>query len=75
MLPNLFPNDEHLPRGALDIGSNYILLGPQEFHQIKNFFSFPLQIYASLQNWRIQRGVSFSIHRFARLHLPNGQIA
>jgi len=74
MLPDLFSDDEHLPQGALHIGSNYILLGPRELYQIDDSVSGALEKFASSQNWRIKKG-ALSVHRFARLHLPNGQIA
>jgi hypothetical protein len=75
MIPDLFPDKKQLPRGALDIGSNYVLLGPRELHQIHESIFPALERFASSQNWRIKGEKSMSFHRFARLLLPNGQIA
>jgi len=77
MLPDLFPDNKQLPQGALDIGSNYVLLGPWELHQLDKSVFPALERFAGSQDWRIKGGLGelLSIHRFARLLLPNGQIA
>ena len=75
MVPDLVPNKQ-LPSGALDIGSNYLLLRPRELHQMDESISHALEIFAISHNWRIKTdSESMTIHRFARLQLPNGQIA
>jgi len=74
MVPNLVP-DTQIPSGAVDIGSNYLLLWPRELHQIDETVSLALERFAISHNWRIKGGESMTIHRFARLQLPNGQIA
>jgi hypothetical protein len=76
MVPDLVPNKQ-LPSGALDIGSNYLLLQPRELHQIDEPVSLALERFATSHNWRIKgdSGALMTIHRFARLQLPNGQIA
>jgi hypothetical protein len=77
MIPDLFPDNKRLPRGAIDIGSSYLLLGPRELHQIDNSIIPALERLANSRNWQIKAedSESMSIHRFARLLLPNGQIA
>ena len=77
IIPDLFPDNKRLPRGAIDIGSSYLLLGPRKLHQIDNSIFPALERLANSRNWQIkaENSESMSIHRFARLLLPNGQIA
>jgi len=74
MVPDLV-TDKKLPSSALDTGSNFSLLGPQELHQIDDSVFLALERFVVSQNWQITGGESISIHRFAWLLLPNGQIA
>ncbi|KAF8487272.1 hypothetical protein DFH94DRAFT_621425 [Russula ochroleuca] len=74
MVPDLVPNKQ-LPSGTLNIGSNYLLLQPQELHQIDETVSIALETFAISQNWWIKEGDLMTIDWFVHLQLPNGQIA
>jgi hypothetical protein len=75
MAPDLFHVTEKLPTGACDIGENYILLGPRELHEMDVPTLEAFKRFSDLHRWRIKVGDSLSVDRFARLLLPNGQIA
>ena len=75
LAPDLLPTARKLPTGACDIGGNYLLLGPHEHHEMDAITLGAFQTFSDLHNWRIKNGDSLSIDRFARLLLPNGQIA
>ena len=53
MVPNLVLNKQ-IPSGALDIGSNYLLLRPRELHEIKEHVLLALEKFAISNNWRIK---------------------
>ena len=64
-----------LPAGTFDIGENYLLLGPCKHHQMDVTTLGAFQKISDMHNWRIKNRDSLSVDRFARLLLPNGQIA
>lgn len=74
MVPDLVLNKQ-IPSGALDIDSNYLLLWPQKLHEIKEHVSLALEKFAISNNWQIKGQESMTVHQFARLQLPNEQIA
>ena len=75
LAPDLLHTTGKLPAGAYDIGEKYLLLGPREHHQMDATTLGAFQIFSDMHNWRIKNGDSLSVDRFARLLLPNGQIA
>jgi hypothetical protein len=75
LAPDLFRVAEKLPSGACDIGENYVLLGPRERHEMDKTTLAAFKEFSDLHRWRIKNGDLFEIDRFARLLLPNGQIA
>jgi hypothetical protein len=74
MAPDLATSKKELPAGALDIGSNFVLLGPRQLCQMDEQVSKAMKAFALSQDWHIQDRHT-NLHRFARLLLPNGQIA
>ena len=50
MVPDLVP-DTQIPSGAVDIGSNYLLLRPRELYQIDETVSLALERFAISHNW------------------------
>jgi len=64
-----------LPASACDIGNNYLLLGPHKHHEMDATTLEAFQTFSDLHHWRIKHGDSLSVDRFARLLLPNGQVA
>ena len=75
LAPDLLCTTEKLPAGACDIGENYLLLGPHEHHTMDAAILEAFQTFSDLHHWRIVNGDSLSVDRFARLLLPNGQVA
>jgi len=75
LAPDLLHNTGKLPAGACDIGENYLLLGPREHYEMDTTTLGAFQTFSDLYNWRTKNGDSLSVDRFARLLLPNGQIA
>ena len=75
LAPDLLRTTEKLPAGACDIGENYLLLGPHEHHEMDATTLSAFQIFSDLYRWKIKHGDSLGVDRFARLLLPNGQIA
>ena len=73
--PDIIPTQDKLPRGALDLGKNFVLLHPQDLHLMDNLVSNALTTFSALQNWTIVIRNSMTVTRFARLLLPNGQVA
>ena len=64
-----------LPASTCDIGNNYLLLGPRKHHEMDVTTLEAFQTFSDLHHWRIKHGDSLSVDRFARLLLPNGQVA
>jgi|ERR1700722_20069311 len=60
MVPDL-ATSKTLPTGALDIGSNYVLLGPHQPCQMDKQVFGALKTFALSQNWHIQDGQA-SLH-------------
>ena len=77
LAPDLLRTTEKLPAGACDIGEKYLLLGPHEHHTMDAAILDAFRTFSDLHHWRIVNGDtdSLSIDRFARLLLPNGQVA
>jgi hypothetical protein len=75
LAPDLFRVTGKLPSSACDVGDNYVLLGPREHHEMDATTLEAFTRFSDLYRWRIKNGDSLSIDRFARLLLPNGQIA
>ena len=75
LAPDLLRTIENLPAGAYDVGERYLLLGPHEHHEMDTITYEAFQKFSDLYHWRIKHGDSLGIDRFARLLLPNGQIA
>jgi hypothetical protein len=76
MCPELDPDQSRLPRGAIDLGGGYILLRAKDdtFHETSGASSAAIRTYMGRttlvpSSWRPL------VKRWARLHLPNGQIA
>ena len=84
MVPDLVPPPPDLPRGAVDLGRGYVLLRAQDrysramdFHESKaleNYLRGEL-VYASGSSARGLGAVRPAVTRWARLRLPNGQVA
>ncbi len=78
MVPDLQPSKENLPRGASDLGGGYILLRARDrYHRSMKeneaiAFKKYLQSHHSLT---LGDGWTAKITRWARLRLPNGQVA
>ena len=75
LAPDLLRTTEKLPAGACDIGENYLLLGPHEHHTMDAAILEAFRTFSDLHHWRIVNGDTLSVDRFARLLLPNGQVA
>jgi hypothetical protein len=77
MYPELKATKDYLPKGARDIGHGYTLLRAME----KNAHSVCICKVKALRAFLQEKGQSIpdhwcpSIHRWARLQLPNGQVA
>jgi hypothetical protein len=77
IFPDLEPNEDGLPRGAIDIGNSYILLramqkNPKPMHPCE---AGALRVYLQENGGSMSNGWCPSVYRWARLRLPNGQIA
>ena len=75
LAPDLLPTTGKLPAGACDIGESYLLLGPREYHEMDPTTLEAFQTFSDMYHWRIKCRDFLSVDRFARLLLPNGQIA
>jgi hypothetical protein len=75
LTPDLFHVMGKLPSSACDVGDNYVLLSPCEHHEMDATTLEAFTRFLDLYRWWIKNGDSLSIDRFARLLLPNGQIA
>jgi len=73
--PDLFRITEKVPTGACDVGDGYVLLGPREHHDMDVPILEAFKTFSDLHRWRIKMGESLNVDRFARLLLPNGQVA
>jgi len=75
LAPDLLHTVDNLPAGARDVRERYLLLGPHKHHEMDVMTLNAFQRFSDLYHWRIKHGDSLGIDRFARLLLPNGQIA
>ena len=75
--PELELIKDSLPRGAKDIGNGYILLRAREkhAHSVRICEAEALRGFLQLKGQSIPDHWCPSIHRWARLRLPNGQVA
>ena len=82
IIPDLKPAKSNLPRGAVDLGGGYVLLRAQDRYSrlMKEAEATAFQIYIQ-PHYRNSPARQFGsdwppkIVRWARLRLPNGQIA
>jgi len=75
LAPDLLRTVDNLPAGARDVREHYLLLGPHEHHEMDAITLNAFQRFSDLYHWQIKHGDSLGVDRFARLLLPNGQIA
>jgi len=75
LAPDLLHTVDNLPAGARDIGERYLLLGPHKYHEMDVMTLNAFQRFSDLYHWQIKHRDSLGVDRFARLLLPNGQIA
>jgi len=74
-VPELQPKAPKLPGSVHDIGGGYALMGPRELHDVDPPVANAFRVFASSHGWRTNFDDSLLVDRFARLLLPNGQIA
>ncbi|KIK13974.1 hypothetical protein PISMIDRAFT_117813 [Pisolithus microcarpus 441] len=70
MVPSLCPEQAPFPLTAIDLGDGYVLLHKRDARPV-----FPRGRAVSVISHYLGRADSFKIRRWARLRLPNGQIA
>jgi len=70
MLPEMDPQSSSIPRGATDLKNGYVLLPKRDRHPIKVTPHEDQTISAYLG-----QPVAPKVRRWARLRLPNGQVA
>lgn len=77
MIPDLEPPDVSLPRGSLDIGNGYILLTAAEVKatQVQDCEAKAIDKYLHSLDPDIDSSCYHYVKRWARVRLPNGQIA
>ncbi len=79
IFPSLRPAERDLPRGALDLGGGYLLLRAQDRYSrvMGEAEAAAFRLYISYKYSLTQLGSEWppKIVRWARLRLPNGQIA
>ena len=75
MFPSLEEEKSKIPRGALDLGKGYVLLRARDCylynlsdHELAAVRRADLQLENPIEDY-------LAVHRWARLRLPNGQIA
>jgi hypothetical protein len=73
--PNLFSDTSKLPSNACDVGGGFFLLGPRGLHIMEGLVFDAFKRFSLTERWQIREENSLSVDRFARLLLPNGQIA
>jgi hypothetical protein len=78
LIPQLDPDKPHLPRGCWDAGNGYVLLRAKDRHAVS---VSDAESYVIQEKMEELAGISFGddstpkVVRWARLRLPNGQIA
>jgi hypothetical protein len=77
MVPDLQPATAKLPRGAKDLGGGYILLRARDrtHRPMRHCETTVLRTYLERAGVSLDSTFSPSIVRWARLRLPNGQVA
>jgi hypothetical protein len=78
MFPELDEDKNKLPRGAIDLGNEYVLLRAMEqtYYQLSDGYLIALRNFLSQSyNVVLEVGVPVAVRRWARLHLPTGQVA
>lgn len=78
IIPDIEESNDLLPRGAITLGNDYVLLRRRDTTARPILPSEEVALASYFQNSTEFRGVSFSsplIIRWGRLRLPNGQIA
>ena len=74
MVPDLEPPENHVPRGSLDLGHGYVLLRAQDRTPQVLSHVEAMALEAHLLEAGSTQSYS-TVVRWARLRLPNGQIA
>ncbi|KAJ6484804.1 hypothetical protein C8R45DRAFT_829746 [Mycena sanguinolenta] len=75
MFPDLDPETKELPRGAVDLGDGFALLRARDEHGHRLLDDEGTTIRAFLESVNGPQRGALSVVRWARLQLPNGQIA
>ena len=79
MAPVLKPYQCDLPRGAVELGENYVLLRAKDrysrYMKETELVAFKLYLRNQFESLSLQEDWSPKITRWARLRLPSGQIA
>jgi hypothetical protein len=76
--PELDENTNTIPRGAIDLGDNFVLLRAKErtFYDLNHEYLTALRIYLlKAYNMVFPEETPVSVQRWARLSLPTGQVA
>jgi hypothetical protein len=76
--PDLDEETDTIPRGAVDLGDNFVLLRAKErtFYNLNHEYLTALKIFLlNAYNMVLPEEAPVSVHRWARLSLPTGQIA
>jgi hypothetical protein len=76
--PDLDEEANTIPRGAIDLGDDYVLLRAKErtFYKLSREYLTALEIFLlRAYNMILPEGTSVSVQRWARLSLPTGQVA
>lgn len=76
--PDLDEEANTIPRGAIDLGDDYVLLRAKErtFYKLSQEYLTALEIFLlRAYNMILPEGTSVSVQRWARLSLPTGQVA
>jgi hypothetical protein len=78
MFPELDEDKNKLPRGAINLGNEYVLLRAMEqtYYQLSDEYLIALRCFISQSyNGILEAGVPIAVRRWARLRLPTGQVA
>ncbi|KAI0280723.1 hypothetical protein BC826DRAFT_975154, partial [Russula brevipes] len=75
LVPELAPQVPGLPLSAHNVGDGYALLGPHELHDLDHPVAEAFCTFATLHGWHVEISEHHQVDRFARLLLPNGQVA
>jgi hypothetical protein len=78
MFPDLDDAKNILPRGAVDLGNDYVCLRAMDktYHKLSDDYSTSLRSFLlEVYNMSLSEEASISIRRWARLQLPTDQVA